>query len=60
MDNAFYFILTAFLVLKILKFCSDFFDHVGKWLDNKAKVNLAVTNWITNNYNKHIARCLKE
>ena len=40
MDNAFYFILKALFVLKILKFCSDFFDHVGKWLDNKAKVNL--------------------
>ena len=39
------------------------FGHAGKRLDSKAKVNLkiyGVANWITNNYNTHIARCLKK
>ena len=30
MKNAFYFILKAFLVLKIFKFLSQLFSHVGK------------------------------
>ena len=43
---------------KILRFCSNLSRHVGKRLDNKAKVNFknyVVTDWITNIYNKHIA-----
>ena len=39
MKNAFYFILQAFFVFKIIKFPPDSFVHVGKRLDNKAKVN---------------------
>ena len=40
MKNAFYFLLTAFFILKIFKFCPDCFNHVGKKLDMKAKVDL--------------------
>ena len=41
MKNAFYFMLKALFVLKILKlFCPDFFGNVGgKRLDKKAKVS---------------------
>ena len=37
MENAFYFILKAFFVLKIFKFLSQLFGHVGKtaWLISK-------------------------
>ena len=31
-----------FLFLRYLKFCADFFYHVGKWLDKKAEVNFKV------------------
>ena len=54
MKNAFYFILKALFVLKIFKFCPNFFCHVGKWLDKQAKVNLKVyhvKNRETNNCN---------
>ena len=45
--NAFYFILKALFILKIimlryLNFCPDFFGHVGKRLDKKVKVNFKV------------------
>ena len=33
MKNAFYFILNALFVLKIFKFLSQHFGHIGKWLD---------------------------
>ena len=39
------------------------FCHAGKRLDKKAKVDFKiydVTDWITNNYNKHIVRYLKK
>ena len=39
MNNAFYFIQNFFLFLIYLNFCSNFFDHVGKEFDKKAKVN---------------------
>ena len=42
-------------------FCTDFFAHVGKRLDKKAKVNFKiydVTDWIKNNYNTHIVQYL--
>ena len=61
MKNAFYFILKALFTLKILNFCPDFFGHVGKQLDEKAKVNFKiydVINCETNNYNTHIAQYL--
>ena len=44
-------------------FCSDFFGHVGKWFDKKAKVDFKiydVTNWETNNCNTHIVQDLKK
>ena len=37
MNNAFYFILIALFVLKILYFCLDVFGCVGKRLDKKDK-----------------------
>ena len=48
MKNAFYFILKALFVLKMLKFFTNFSGYVGKWLDKRAKVNFKiydVTNW---------------
>ena len=38
----FYFMLKALFVLKIFTFLSLIFDHVGKWLDEKAKFNLKI------------------
>ena len=48
---------------EILRFCPNLSRHVGKRLDNKAKVNFknhVVTDSITNIYNKHIAQYLKK
>ena len=51
-------------ILKMFKFvCPDFFGHVGKRLDEKAKVNFKIyeaTDWETNNYNTHTAQYLKK
>ena len=58
MKNAF-FILKARFVLKIFKFFFWVFDHVGKWLDKKAKVNFKIYG-VTNSYNTHIAKYLKK
>ena len=36
--------------LRCLSFCSEFFGHIVKWLDKKAKVNFKIcdiTNWET-------------
>ena len=55
----FYFVLKAFFVLKIFKFCPDFCDHVGKRVHEKTDVNFKncdVTNWTTKNYNTDIAQ----
>ena len=63
MNNTFYFILKALLVLKYLNFYPCFFGHVGKRLDKKAAVNFkiyGVTNWETNNYEIHVALYLKK
>ena len=52
-----------FSFFRYLNFCPDFFDHVGKQLDQKAKVNFKIyhfTHWTTNNYNKLIAKYLKK
>ena len=43
MKNAFYFILKSLFVLKKCIFCPDF-GYVGKWFDEKAKVNFKVCN----------------
>ena len=61
MKNVFYFVLKAFLVLKIFNFLSRHFGHVGKKLNQKDKANFKIhdfTAWFTNNCNKHIAQCL--
>ena len=63
MKDAFVSAEKLFLFLSCLKFCPDFFRHVGKRLDKKAKANFkihAVINWETNNYNTRIAQYLKK
>ena len=50
-----------FLFLSYLNFCPDFFGHVGKWLDKKAKVNLKThnaINWETNKCNTQHCQCI--
>ena len=38
MKNVFYFVFKVFSFSTYLNFCLDFFGHVGKWLNKKAKV----------------------
>ena len=59
MKNAFYFMLKA-LFLKIFKFLSCLFGHVGKRLDNFDFKIYDVTDWTENNYNKHTAQYLEK
>ena len=54
MKNVFYFVLKALFVLKIFKFLSRHFDHVGKVI---FKIHDATT-WFTNNYNTHTTQYL--
>ena len=42
MENYLHFTLKAIFVLKIFKFCHDFFDYVGKRHDAKVKVNFKI------------------
>ena len=56
-----------FSFLRYLKFCADFFDHLGNRLDKevKVKINLKINiyhviNWETNNNNTHIVQYLKK
>ena len=59
MKNAFYFTSKALFVLKIFKFLSWLFAHIGKWLDKKGKVNFKfydVTACVRNNCNTRIAQ----
>ena len=61
MKNAFYFMLKAIFALPIFTFSPYLFDHVGKWLDKKAKVNIKIydiTGWIVNNI--HITQHLQK
>ena len=61
--NAFYFTSKALFVLKIFKFLSSLFGHVGKQLDKKDKVNFRfydVTAWLTNSCNTHICQYLEK
>ena len=48
----------------MFKICLDFWGHVEKQLDNKAKLvsNIVTsqTGWETNNYNTHIAQYVKK
>ena len=63
MKNAFYFILKALFVLKILNFCVDFLAMQKKQLDLKEKFNFEiydVTAWLKNIYITHIAQSLKK
>ena len=63
MKNAFYVTLKILFVLKVLKCLSLLFDHVGKRLDWKHKVNFKIDEivaWLTNNYNAHIAQYFKK
>ena len=51
--------LTPLFLLKILNLHPDFFDHVEKWLDEKAKLNSKtydVKDSMTNSYHTHVAR----
>ena len=60
--NAFYFTLKALFVLEIFTFLSRLFGYVRKDLDKKDEVNFKiydVTDWTTNDYNKHIVQYLK-
>ena len=60
--NAFYFILKSLFLFKMFRICPDFFGHVRKWLDKKAKVNFQiydVATWEKSNYNTYIAQHLK-
>ena len=55
--------LRAFFVIRLINFCPDFFDRVGKRLDKKAKINFKlydVTDQTTKNYNTYIAKYLKK
>ena len=47
--------------LRYLKFCSDFFDYVGKRLDEKLRLisQFMTSQKSTNNYNITIARYLE-
>ena len=61
--NDFFFTVNDLFVLEIFQFLFWAFGRVEKRLDKKAKVNFKmydVTNCITNNYNTHIARYLKD
>ena len=63
MENALYFTSKALFVLKIFKFLSWLFGHVGKQRDEKDMVNLKfydLTAWLTNNCNTHIAQYLEK
>ena len=60
--KAFYFTLIVLFVPEIFKFLFTISGHVGKRLDKKAIVNFKmydVTNWITSDYNTHVARYLR-
>ena len=57
MKNDFYFTLKSPFILKVFKFCLDFFGRVEKRLDWRDKVNFEiydVTTWLTNNCNTHM------
>ena len=59
MKNAFYFMIKGLSVLKILKVFPDFCGHVGKQLDDTAKINFKiydVTDWEASDLNTHIAQ----
>ena len=63
MKEGFQFMLKALSLLKKnLSFCPNFFDHVRKQLDKKAKLNFKiydVTEWTINNCNTQFPNILK-
>ena len=62
-DNWKPFMLKPVFVLEIFTFLSWRLGYVEKWLDNKADDNFKiydVKDWAINNYNTHIAWCLKK
>ena len=62
MNSAFYFTLKDLLILEIFTFLSWFFGYAEKRLVKKAMVNckIYVTDWTTNNYNRHVAQYFKK
>ena len=63
MKNAFHFTSKALSDLKIFKFLSCLFGHVGKRLDKRDKVNFKfydITALSTNTYAAHIAQYLEK
>ena len=57
----FYFMLNALFVFEIFKLFPWLFGYAGEQFDKKAKANFKiydVTDWITNNYDRHIAQYL--
>ena len=52
-----------FLFLRYFNFCSDFFGHVEKRLDEKANINFKISDvigWKKNDYNAHTTQKLKK
>ena len=48
-----------FSFLRYFSFCPEFFNHVGKWLDKKAKVSFKiydVTTWEISKYDTPVAK----
>ena len=63
MSNVFISSQKLFSFLRYLDFRPEFLIHAGKRLDERAKANFKlydITDWETNNYNKHIAQHLKK
>ena len=63
MENAFYFMLKANVVLVIFKSLFWLFGYVEKRFDKKAKVNFKicdVSDWTPNKYNTNIAQYVKK
>ena len=63
MKNAFHFNLKVISTLKIFKSCADFFGHVGRRLDKRAKVSFKIydiTKLVTNNFNTNFTEYLKK
>ena len=62
MKSALYFMLKTLFALKIFTFLYWVFSYLEKQLDKKEKFNFriyGVTDWTTNDYNKHINQYLK-
>ena len=63
MKNAIYLMLKVLFVYEMFTFLSWLFGYIEKRLTKKAMVNFKiydVTDWTSNNYNKHIAQYLKK